>query len=220
MPALPLEGDDNVNIERLVEEPYDIERHGVRSFLPRNTMARNSSLHTAPVIRTNDTGGTVVSGLTGSTAQTSRELMLHVYTEKSSSHTLSKLDKVNIAQAAKEFVVGRIKFILPERKFQSFWQPNLLTNTPSYVDSFFAMYGSKYRDRKVHNQVLEQALQLWKAAAPKFKKIIDNHRSGVAQKMKSDILTGESLVCLVLLASVLCITYSLFISSSLCTIVS
>jgi hypothetical protein len=139
MPALPSESDGNVNVERL-EEPYDLERHGVRSFLPRTTMARNSSIHTTPVIRTDNTGATVVSGLTGSTAQTSRELMLRIYTEKSSSHTLSKLDKV--AQAAKEFVVGRIKFILSDRKFQSFWQPDLLTNTPSYVDSFFAMYGS------------------------------------------------------------------------------
>jgi hypothetical protein len=41
--------------------------------------------------------------------------------------------------------------------------------------------------------VLEQAAELWKAAAPKIKKIVDNHRSGVAQKMKSDILTGKTI---------------------------
>ena len=190
MPALPPRGDGTVSDERL-EEPYDLEQHaGGRSFSPRTTMARNSSLQTL-VITAADTGATFVSGLTGSTAQTSRELMLRIYTEKSSSHTLSNLDKVNIAESAKTFVVGRIKYILPHRKFQSFWQPDLLTNTPSYVNAFFDMYGSKYRDRKVNNQVLEQALELWKAAAPKFKKIVDNHRSGVAQKMKSDILTGK-----------------------------
>jgi hypothetical protein len=180
-----------------LEEPYNLGQQNGRSFSPRTTMARNASIHT-PVITARNSGATIVSGLTGTTAQTSRELMLRIYTEKSSSHLLTNHDKMNIAEAAKNFVVGRIKFILPDRKFQSFWQPDLLTNTPSYVDAFFDMYGNKYRDRKVNDNVLAPALELWKAAAPKIKKIVDNHRSGVAQKMKSDILTGKSLFCLFL----------------------
>jgi hypothetical protein len=129
MPALPPRGDAGINGG--LEEPYDLEQHaGGRSFSPRTTMARNCSLQT-PIVTTANSGATIMSGLTGSTAQTSRELMLRIYTEKSSSHTLSNLDKVNIAEAAKNFVVGRIKFILPDRKFQSFWQPDLLANTPS-----------------------------------------------------------------------------------------
>jgi hypothetical protein len=38
---------------------------------------------------------------------------------------------------------------------------------------------------------LVQAVELWKASAPFLKKLIDNHRSAVAQKMKTDILTGK-----------------------------
>jgi hypothetical protein len=100
---------------------------------------------------------------------------------------------MNIAEAAKDQVLGRIKFILPNRMFPSFWQSDLLTNTPPYVDAFFAYYGNRYSQRKVNDTVLEQAAKLWKAAAPKIKKIVDNHRSGVVQKMKSDILTGKTI---------------------------
>jgi hypothetical protein len=47
-------------------------------------------------------------------------------------------------------------------------------------------------DRKSNENTLVRAVELWKAAAPVIKKMIDNHRAAVAQKMKLDILTGKS----------------------------
>jgi hypothetical protein len=70
----------------------------------------------------------------------------------------------------------------------------LLNDTPPYVDAFLELYGSKYHDRKISQNtlVVRAAVELWKASAPVINKVIDNHRSGViAQKMKTDILTGK-----------------------------
>jgi hypothetical protein len=68
----------------------------------------------------------------------------------------------------------------------------MLKDTPAYVDTFLDSYGSKYQDRKMSQHTLVQAaVELWKASAPFLKKLIDNHRSAVAQKMKTDILTGK-----------------------------
>jgi hypothetical protein len=178
-----------------LEEPRNLgqEFDQQRSFSPNGTLVRNSSPINTATVRVENGGLTQVSPLTSSTAQRSRELLLRVYLEKASRHALTKQDNMNIAEAAKDHVLGRIKFILPDRMFPSFWQPDLLTDTPPYVDAFFAYYGSRYSQRRVNDTVLEQAAELWKAAAPKIKKIVDNHRSGVAQKMKSDILTGKTI---------------------------
>ena len=187
MPPLPVpEGEDHL------EEPHAEPRLAFngRSFSPGNTLVRNTSIGTTTLTVANG-GATHVSGLTGSTAQNLRELLLQIYTQKASSHVLTKQDEINISEVAKNHVIGRLKFILPDRQFPSFWQPDLLTNTQPYVDAFFDYYGSRYRDRKMNDNTLRQAAELWKAAAPKIKKIVDNHRSGVAQKMKSDILTGK-----------------------------
>ena len=176
-----------------LEEPRDLRQSYGGSFSPTSTVVRNSSPLGTPVGNANVgvsafqmTGNIVV----GSPDSNAREKLLSVYTDKSSVHELSKLDKTNIAEVAKQHVIGRMKFVLPDRKFPSFWQPDLLVNTPGYVDAFFDSYGYRYSTRKNDAVVLEQAAELWKAAAPKIKKIVDNHRSSVAQKMKTDILKG------------------------------
>jgi hypothetical protein len=176
-----------------LEEPRGLSQTYGGRFSPSSTSVRNSSPLGTPVGNTNvgvsafRMTGNIVVGIPESNA---REKLLALYTEKTSAHVLSKVDKTNIAEVAKQQVVGRMKFILPDRKFPSFWQPDLLANTPGYVDAFFNSYGYGYSTRKNDAVVLEQAAELWKAAAPKIKKIVDNHRSSVAQKMKTDILKG------------------------------
>jgi hypothetical protein len=189
LPPLP------VTQELHLEEPYTLGDDG-RSFSSHNMMVRNSSIVSPMVTTTSD--ATQISGITGSIAsqnssQVAREsLMLRTYTNKETSHVLSNYDKANIAEAAKKYLVGRLKFILPDRKFPSFWQPDLLRDTPRYVDAFFDSYGTKYKDRNTNNSTLVEAIELWKAAAPRMKKIVDNHRSSVAQKMKLDIMAGKN----------------------------
>jgi hypothetical protein len=83
-----------------------------------------------------------------------------------------------------------VKFVLSNKTHPSFWQPNLLHDTPLYVDAFFDAYGNRYKDRRTNDIVLVDAVRLWKAATPRLKKFVDNHRAGVAQRLKSDIITG------------------------------
>jgi hypothetical protein len=106
---------------RAMEQEFDLQR----SFSPNGTLVRKSSPINTTTVEVENGCLTQVSPLTSSTVQRSRELLLRVYLEKASSHTLTKQDKMNIAAAAKDHVLGRIKFILPNRMFPSFWQPHL-----------------------------------------------------------------------------------------------
>ena len=183
MPPLP-PGRSRVH-DDILEEPHPLGQVAGGSFSPGGTLVRNSTPIGTPNMTPPGTPAIMVSP-----AANTREKLLRIYTEKASSHVLTTYDNTNIAEVTKLHIVGRIKFVLPDRKFMSFWQPDLLTNTPPYVDAFFDSYGYRFRNRKLDDTVLEQAAELWKAAAPKIKKIIDNHRSGVAQKMKSDVMKG------------------------------
>jgi hypothetical protein len=100
-------------------------------------------------------------------------------------------DNTAIKDTIKKHIISTVKFVKLEWAFPSFWQPDLLQNPPSYVNAFFDFYGNKYNDRKTNDVVLVEVVPLWKAAAPKLKKHIDNHHAEVAQKMKSDIMPGE-----------------------------
>lgn len=119
-------------------------------------------------------------------------MMLRTYSDTTDKYELSSLDKSNIRETAKKHLVIKVKFVLPDKKYPSFWKPDLLNNTPSYVDKFFEAYGPRFRDRKTNDRVLVDAVNLWKAAAPRFKKDVDNHRAIVAQKMKADVMVGLS----------------------------
>jgi len=178
--------------EDILEEPYALGHVTGGSFSPGSAPVRNSTPIGTPNMTPTSNPVTQLAGVTGSPALNSREKLLRIYTEKASSHVLTKYDNTNIAEVTKLHVIGRIKFVLPDRKFTSFWQPDLLTNTPPYVDAFFDSYGYRFSNRKINDAVLEEAAELWKAAAPRIKKIVDNHRSGVAQKMKSDVMKGMS----------------------------
>jgi hypothetical protein len=197
MPPLP--GAAGGQQDGQLEEPRNLspEFDQQRNFSSNSSLVRNSSAVATTTVRVNSDGATQVSPLTSSTAQRSKELLLRIYTEKESRHVLTKYDKITIGDFTKDHILGRMNFILPDRKFPSFWQPDLLTDTPRYVEALFESFGSRYQHRRLNDTVLEQAAELWKAAAPIIKKIVDNHRSGVAQKMKSDILTGKrnSTIC-------------------------
>lgn len=198
-----------------LEEPHAIGPDA-RSFSPQTMMVRNNSLGTPTLATRSD--ASQVSGITGSIRSdraTSESLMLRTYSDTVSSHVLTKHDKTNIVDTAKKYLLGRLKFIQSaDRKFPSFWQPDLLgENAPVYVDELFETYGAKYKDRKSNDAVLIQAAELWKAAAPVMKKLVDNHRAGVAQKMKADIMTGE--IVFIYNYSSRTITLSSCISSSL-----
>jgi hypothetical protein len=190
MPPLP--GTSRVR-DDILEEPYALGHVRGGSFSPGAAPMRNSPPRSTPNMTPTSTPVTQMSGVTGTPATSARETLLRIYTEKASSHVLTKYDNTNIAEVTKLHILGRIKFVLPDRKFTSFWQPDLLTNTPPYVDAFFDSYGYRFSNRKQDDAVLEQAAELWKAAAPRIKKIVDNHRSSVAQKMKSDIMKGRTI---------------------------
>lgn len=194
-PVPPLPVPTNVGGAESLEEPHRItgSTDGMNFSLPTR-MVRTPPFGT-PVIPVRNSGNfTPISGLTGSTDPVAREgLMLRAYSDTATTHELTTYDEAAIKDTIKKHVVSVVKFVKSERAYPSFWQPNLLQDPPSYVDAFFDYYGNKYKDRKIDEVVLVEAVRLWKAAAPKLKKHIDNHRAGVAQKMKSDIMPGELL---------------------------
>jgi hypothetical protein len=102
-------------------------------------------------------------------------IMLERYNNMIATHTLTTEDKSNIADVMKKHILGKLKFVQNRKDFESFWKPNLLNDTPAYVDVFFNAYGSKYHDRKTNEMTLGHAAELWKAASPLIKKMIDNH---------------------------------------------
>lgn len=190
MPSLPLP--QQVGADILLEEPHRLgDTEGI-NFSPPGTGVRTLTFGT-PVVTLGSTG-TPVSGMSDSSVTAMREgLMLRTYSDTTDKYELSSLDKSNIREMAKKHLVIKVKFVLPDKKYPSFWKPDLLNNTPSYVDKFFEAYGPRFRDRKTNDRVLVDAVNLWKAAAPRFKKDVDNHRAIVAQKMKADVMVGKLL---------------------------
>jgi hypothetical protein len=175
-----------------LEEPHRItgSTEGM-NFSPPTRMVRTPPFRTTAIPVRNGGTSTPISDLSAGTDAAAREgLMLRAYSDTATTHKLSTYDETAIKDTVKKHVVSVVKFVKSERSYPSFWLPNLLQDTPSYVNAFFDYYGNKYKDRKTNEACLLEAVRLWKAAAPKFKKHIDNHRAGVAQKMKADIMPG------------------------------
>jgi hypothetical protein len=126
------------------------------------------------------------------TAAALRGTMLECYNNSVTSHTLGAKDNSRINDVTKKHILGKLKFVQQKKDFGSFWKPDLQKDTLPYVDVFFDRYGAKYMDQKSNEDTLVRATELWKAAAPVIKKMIDNHQVVVAQKMKLDILTGKN----------------------------
>lgn len=179
-----------------LQEPYALGNGGL-GFSPRNTLVRNNPIGT-PTVTLMGGNSTQVSDVTGDSVLRDSEravrkvLLLSTYSNSACSHVLTKQDKRNIADAAKKHLLGRLKFIVStDKRFTSFWQPDLLSDDiPPHVQELLDAYGFKYRDRMVNDTILIEAAELWKAAAPMMKKQVDNHRAGVAQRMKMDIMIG------------------------------
>jgi hypothetical protein len=131
----------------LLEEPHRLGGgNDGRNFSPHSMMVRNPPVSTPT---------TPVSAITDNTDQVAREgLMLRTDSDNSTSYILTSHDKTNIKDVAKKHLVTKVKFVLSDRVYPSFWQPDLLNNTPPYVDAFFAAYGNKYKDRKTNDTIL------------------------------------------------------------------
>jgi hypothetical protein len=177
-----------------LEEPY---RFGDdRNFSPPGLGVRNSFVGPAVITRFGDNSSqySPITDASPAAAVALKGVMLECYNNSAASHTLTGEDKSNITDVTKKHILGKLKFVQNNKDFGSFWKPDLLKDTQPYVDVFFNSYGSKYHDRKTNESTLRRAAELWKAAAPVIKKMIDNHRAAVAQKMKTDVMTGKIIV--------------------------
>jgi hypothetical protein len=173
-----------------LEEPYRLGDD--MNFSPPRLEVRTSSVGTIVTARPAENSQlSPVTDISPASAIALRGAMLETYNNVKSSHVLTTADKSHINKEIKKDILGKLKFVQQKKNFGSFWKPDMLKDTPAYVDTFLDSYGSKYQDRKMSQHTLVQAVELWKASAPFLKKLIDNHRSAVAQKMKTDILTGK-----------------------------
>lgn len=173
-----------------LEEPYHLGND--RNFSPPGLGVRNSFVGPTVVARIGDpTHYSPITENSPATAIALKGVMLECYNNTVASHTLTGEDKSHISEVTKKHILGKLKFVQIKKDFGSFWKPDLLRDTPPYVDIFLNAYGAKYHDRKTNEISLRRAAELWKAAAPFIKKMIDNHRAAVAQKMKTDVMTGK-----------------------------
>jgi hypothetical protein len=169
------------------------------TFSPPSQEVRNSSVQ-PPIQTARLSRQTHYSPITDASPATAIELrgaMLECYNNTVATHSLTTVDESRISPITKKHILGKLKFVQQKKDFGSFWKPDLLKDTLPYVDVFLDSYGTKYLDRKSNENTLVSAAELWKAAAPVIKKMIDNHRSAVAQKMKVDIMTGKNNICII-----------------------
>lgn len=142
--------------------------------------------------------GNTVSPTRGHNYDALEACLLKVYSSESS-RKLDKHEQDFVARSVKQHILPRIKFVpsfvkkkadAPDIPFPSFWKPNIINNDPPFISAFFNQYGARFASRTSDSTILQNAAELWKAAAPFIKKLVDHHRASVAQRMKCDIVTG------------------------------
>jgi len=177
-----------------LEEPYHFGDD--RTFSPPGLGVRNSFVGPTVITRFGDNNSqySPITDASPASAVALKGVMLECYNNTVASHNLSVEDNSHISNITKKHILGKLKFVQNKKDYGSFWKPDLLKDTPPYVDVFLNAYGAKYYDRKNNESTLRRAAELWRAAAPVIKKMIDNHQAAVAQKMKIDVMTGKIIV--------------------------
>jgi hypothetical protein len=104
--------------------------------------------------------------------------------------------KNNISRIVRSQVFPRVKFLPKsgkehEKIFGSFWRPDLLVNTPKYVDVILDNFGD-LKQRREDESILTDAVQFWVMAAPMVRQVILDRRSNVTQRMKRELVIGKS----------------------------
>jgi hypothetical protein len=102
-------------------------------------------------------------------------------------HTLSRIVRTQ--------VFPRVKFLPKsgkehEKIFGSFWKPDLLVNTPSYVDAILDNFPELKQRREDESQLID-AVHFWIKGSTLVRQVILDRRSNVTQRMKRELVIGK-----------------------------
>jgi hypothetical protein len=134
-------------------------------------------------------------------------VLLHAYStyRPQPIETLTCIQQVTASCVARKQLISKVKFIprsspKDEGIFGTFWRPNLLKDTPKYVDAVLDRL-HEFRTRREDATVLTKAAQFWMTAAPLIRKTISSKRNHMSQEMKRDVMIGKRIMKLI------CITF-------------
>jgi hypothetical protein len=107
---------------------------------------------------------------------------------------LHDTEKNNISRIVRSQIFPKVKFLNKsgkehEKMFGSFWRPDLLVNTPPYIDAILDNFGD-LKHRRDDESILTDAVQFWVMAAPTVRQVILDRRSNVTQRMKKELVIG------------------------------
>jgi hypothetical protein len=100
-----------------------------------------------------------------------------------------------ISRVVRNQVFSRVKFPSKsgkehEKVFGSFWRPDLLVNTPKYVDVILDNFPDLKRRKKDELQ-LTDAVHFWIKASTVVRQVIQDRRSNVTQRLKREVVIGK-----------------------------
>lgn len=107
---------------------------------------------------------------------------------------LHDTQKDAISRIVRAQVFPRVKFLPKsgknhEKIFGSFWKPDLLVNTPSYVNAILDNFPDlKYRQED--ELQLTDAVHFWMKASSMVRQVILDRRSNVTQRLKRELVIG------------------------------
>jgi hypothetical protein len=112
---------------------------------------------------------------------------------------LNDTHKDSLSRIVRNQVFSRVKFFNKsgkehEKIFGSFWRPDLLVNTPKYIDVILDNFPDLKR-RKLDEMQLIDAVYFWMMASSVVRQVIHDRRSNVTQRLKRELVIGEHLIC-------------------------
>jgi hypothetical protein len=111
---------------------------------------------------------------------------------------LNDTHKDAISRIVRNQVFSRVKFLNMsgkehEKIFGSFWKPDLLVNTPKYIDVVLDNFPDLKR-RKQDELQLTDAVHFWMKASVVVRQVVLDRRSNVTQRLKRELVVGKHVI--------------------------
>ena len=109
-------------------------------------------------------------------------------------HGLHESQKEYLSRVVRTQIFSKVKFLPKsgkehEKLFGSFWKPDLLHNTPRYIDAILDNFAD-LEHRKEDESHLIEAVHFWMKATYLVRQVILDRRSNVTQRMKRELVVG------------------------------
>ena len=109
-------------------------------------------------------------------------------------YELHETQKECLSRVVRTQIFSRVKFLPKsgkehEKLFGSFWRPDLLRNTPKYIDVILDNFAD-LKNRKEDEDQIVSSVYFWMKASYVVRQVILDRRSNVTQRMKRELVIG------------------------------